>query len=78
MGLSELKRGVEPKFQSRNGTASHVEDEEKTDRAWLLGRLLLNAIRDAVEEAVGKELRRCQEASESEAKPDPNDKKTTN
>jgi hypothetical protein len=52
MGLSEFKRGMELKLQSRNGTASDVEDEEKTDRAWLLGRLLLNAIRDAVQEAV--------------------------
>jgi hypothetical protein len=61
MGLSELKRGVEPKFQSRNGTASHVEDEDKTDRAWLLGRLLLNEIRDAVKEAVETELRQREE-----------------
>jgi hypothetical protein len=53
MGLSELKRNVEREPQSRNGTAPHVEDnEDKTDRAWLLGRLLLNAIRDEVEKAV--------------------------
>jgi hypothetical protein len=57
MGLSSIRRdGAD---MSRNGAAP--EDEEKTDRAWLLGRLLLNAIRDAVEEAVEAELRRRDE-----------------
>jgi hypothetical protein len=65
MGLSELKPGVKPKLQSRNGTASHVEDEDKTDRAWLLGRLLLNAIQDAVEEAVERRIEARREDTES-------------
>jgi hypothetical protein len=68
MGLSELKPGVESKLQSRNGidgTASHVEDEDKTDRAWLLGRLLLNAIQDAVEEAVERRIEARREDTES-------------
>jgi hypothetical protein len=65
LGLSQLKNSPEPKLQSRNGTA-HVEDEDKTDRAWLLGRLLLNAIKDAVEAAVETELRRRDEIKEGD------------